>query len=516
MAFKTGYFEVPGKRLSLPLAGQTVEVDPANPAELFRREYADLETCLSAHRFAWVPIAGNAVDADWTAALWMAWVDTFGETTGGWPWHAYTASERAINIIDFCAVHGLPGGEGDLREMLSRHAQIISANLEYYGDHYTSNHLANNGRGLLRIGCALGDASWASLGARILIAEAGRIFGRSGVLREGSSHYHLLLTRNYLDAWQAAANCGLASAGLLGEIVERAISVLPALTLPGGMPLIGDVSPDAPPNYLTDYIAAVTSGERRRDPAPDGSAVRWTQSATAPSTASPDRLAADGWHRMGSGEWSALTFASPDGWPPMPGHGHQDLGSFELHAGRLPVIVDPGRGSYREDKYHKFYASADAHNAVTVNGAAAMPVNRPYYSDDFRETVVPDRPDMQRTRNGLRLVHSGFTRLRGIGAASREWEFSDRRVVIRDQIDGTGRHTVRLTFCSPLEAVKEDGDTVRLTGGGRNFRLASAAEATLQPRTAWHAYGEGNPATAAVFELSTELPVDLVSVLELV
>ena len=37
-----------------------------------------------------------------------------------------------------------------------------------------------------------------------MIAEAGRIFGRSGLLNEGSSHYHLLVTRNYIDAWLSA------------------------------------------------------------------------------------------------------------------------------------------------------------------------------------------------------------------------------------------------------------------------------------------------------------------------
>ena len=59
-------------------------------------------------------------------------------------------------------------------------------------------------RGLYRLGLDLGLDACADLGGLILVEEAGRIFLPSGVLREGSSHYHLLAARNYADAWLAA------------------------------------------------------------------------------------------------------------------------------------------------------------------------------------------------------------------------------------------------------------------------------------------------------------------------
>ena len=36
----------------------------------------------------------------------------------------------------------------------------------------------------------------------------------------------------------------------LGQIAGRALSVCPLFDLPGGLPLIGDISPDCPPDYL--------------------------------------------------------------------------------------------------------------------------------------------------------------------------------------------------------------------------------------------------------------------------
>ena len=65
-------------------------------------------------------------------------------------------------------------------------------------------------------------------------------------------------------------------------------------------------------------------------------------------------------------------FVPPDGWSPMPGHGHEDLGSFELHDGERPVIVDPGRGSYNDTEYCR----ARLHNYLTIDDVGPVAINR--------------------------------------------------------------------------------------------------------------------------------------------
>ena len=234
-----------------------VEVSAENPGLLFDRDYPDLEIMLGAHRFAWVPLAGPSLNPDWVNAIWNCWLKKFSADQTGWPWHAYTVAERAINIIDFASRFGLPGNPEDTVLSLARHAEIIQNNLEYFGDHYTSNHLSNNGRGLLRIGLALGLKEYADIGAKIMVAEAGRIFGRSGLLNEGSSHYHLLITRNYIDAWLAARPPGWTKHST-GRHRGTPVAAIPVLCLPGGLPLIGDISPDAPPTYFS----FLTSGKQ--------------------------------------------------------------------------------------------------------------------------------------------------------------------------------------------------------------------------------------------------------------
>lgn len=508
MGFSAGSFSAPTENTRISLPGKSVELSPDDPSALFAKTYDDIETLLGAHRFAWVPVAGEDLDPDWVASLWHCWSDGFGDGDSGWPWHAYTAAERAINIIDFARRFGLPGERDATVALLARHAEIIRSGLEYSGDHYTSNHLSNNGRGLLSIGTALGLRKFADTGAKIMVAEAGRIFGRSGVLREGSTHYHFLVTRNYIDAWLDARASGLDQTDTLREIAARALAAIPGLHLPGGLPLIGDISPDVKPEHLGKLHGADTPGawpanlsaSRQRDALSLLSEIR---------PVSPDRLAEDGWHRFGGHEWQVLSFAPPDGWPPMPGHGHHDLGSFELHDGAIPIIVDPGRGSYADPQYEV----AAVHNGVTIDGRSPTPVNRPYYATAFRERVVAAPPEMQRTRDGRVLSNAGFGYLKAVTSAEREWRFLETSVEISDRVGGRGRHSICRRFCTPL-AVTREADAVIMSTSSRSYRLLPGADFRLENITFWSAYGEGRPATQIISERHGSLPFDAVVTIE--
>jgi hypothetical protein len=501
----------PAQPLRVMLAGSPVEIAPDSPGAMFDRRSDDIETELAAHRFAWLPIAGAQVDPAWVAALWAAWLERHAEARTGWAWHAYTAAERAINILDYAQRHGLPGAEAQTLTVLAGHAEAIASSLEYFGDHYTSNHLSNNGRGLLRIGTALGMDGTARLGARIMTAEAGRIFGQSGVLREGSTHYHLLVTRNYIDAWLDAKSAGLEQAGMLRDVAERAVAAIPGLCLPGGLPLIGDISPDVSPAYLGRLCGGAADSDAWPAHLPDDrqKAAHALIEGAAGAPISPDKLAEDGWHRFGDHQWHALVYVPPDGWPPMPGHGHHDLSGFELHDGDVPVIVDPGRGSYCDPEY----AGAELHSGVTIDGARPTPLNRPYYTAAFRARIVGARPDMSRTQDGRILRHAGFSRLPRVGAAEREWRLLDDRVEILDRIDGRGRHRISWRFFTAAD-VQTTPDGIALTVADATYRLSSAIPATVSNAVRWREYGHGDPGRLVEFDHVVKLPYEFKTIIE--
>ncbi len=463
--------------LVLELAGLSLHLEPGDGTGLFKRRFDDVETLLSLHRFAWL---SNTSDPAWVAVLWRAWLEDFAEPSDDWPWHPYTASERAVNILAFARRHGLPGPADETIAVLATHAPAIAAALEYFGDHHTSNHLANNGRGLFILGLELGLPQAANIGARILVEEEKRIFTASGLLREGSSHYHLLYLRLYESAAIAAAQAGRTEAQALKAVASKARTAAQTfMMLPGGLPLIGDISPDISPAALLVMLdlKAVTGS-----------------------------CQSDGWLRFAQAPWSGLWHAAPDGFCHMPGHGHQDTGGFELHYQDEPVFIDPGRGSYGEHGTAALYRRTTMHNTLMLDDADAFPPNRPYYDENFRRHVAGPPTELALTEDGVRLNHHGFCRLARGGRHDRAWHFDGQRMTLQDRLEGRGQAVITRTLITPLQP-EVIGQRIIIRGKKATYTLdAGGDEITLEPVISWLAYGKGEPAHALCIKRNASLP----------
>ncbi|MBT3334627.1 MAG: heparinase II/III-family protein [Rhodospirillaceae bacterium] len=390
--------------------------------------------------------------------------------------------------------------------VLAAHATVIADRLEYFGDHHTSNHLSNNGRGLYLLGLELKLDKAASLGAEILCHEFDRIFSAEGVLREGSSHYQLLLTRNYAEAWLAAKRYERKEASMLKEFTLKALSAANAMTLPGGMPLIGDLSPDCSPAWLSGLLPGGTGGWLAGLVEDDVRAFLDLRRQIAP--ASSVALSAAGWHRLALGPFSMLAHVAPGGWSHMPGHGHQDIGGFELHYENEPVIVDPGRGSYGEEGEAAYYRSGAAHNGLMVDHASSFPPSRPYYDETFRRKIGGPVPQVEIETDTMTLVHHGFSRFPGVGAHKRCWHFAGNRLCVDDDLAGHSRHDLVRTIITPLKPRCVDGAIV-LAGQQKEYRLSWQGDVnkmSIEPVTCWHSYGAGTAAHAIRMKKCVSLP----------
>lgn len=506
--FKVLESTIPEASIQLPLPGLKLNLKPSEAKEVFHFPYSDIETLLALHRFAWLPLCGySTLSCNWAQTLWSIWRKNFGDTFDGWAWHPYTTAERAINILDLAEIHGLPTPVNDTLEVLNRHADLIFRRLEYYGDHNTSNHLSNNGRGLYRLGLAL-NIDWATeSGAIILEKESNRILGNSGILREGSSHYHLLIARNYIDSWLAARRYSRKEEPILKSIATKVLAVVPWLVLPGGMPLIGDISPDCPPEYLfglfgadTGWITGLVDDDKRAvlKLIEDNYSIDLKQ------------LTADGWHHFSYGPWTGLWHCAPKGWAEAPGHGHQDTGGFELHYNNIPLLVDPGRGEYGDTTSSTKYRSADVHNTLTISGNSPYPINKPYYDDTFRLSISGKPPRLTSIGNGVRISHNGFQRFAGIGEHIRQWKFAEKKMRIKDDIQGQGIQQITRRFITPLEP-KIDPDGVVLTYLGADFNQSfllrvPKAEVVITKMTLWRAYGIGSEGYSISLSHAASLP----------
>lgn len=489
----------PENPLDITLAGKKFRIAPGGETAFFAKTFADTEQLLAMHRFAWLPFSQSDEVAAWLNVLYRAWAEKFGVPEEGWAWHPYTAAERLINLLDFAGKYGLPAPISDTLQLIARHGPVITDSLEYFGEGQTGNHLANNGRGLYLAGLKLGLEEWTGVGAKILLEEAPRIFAPSGILGEGSSHYHLLAARWYVECWLAAITDDRPEKTQLSEIAGRALAVLSLFNFSGRFPLIGDISPDCPPGDLAGLIAGENTGWLGRLNGEDRGSLARLRARLPPSN--NDALAADGWLRRGVGKFSALWYMAPGGWAPMPGHGHRDYGSFELHHADTPVFVDPGRGSYGPIGDHDI--AATAHNSLSIDGAGPYPVNKPYYSREFRADITGDDPSLSYSENEVSMTTNAFSRLKNVGSWERVWKFSDAKVVITDHIDGKGRHSIGRYFHTSLP-VSYDGAEGDVRAGP--FLIRTDGTPALVSSRYWPAYGKSLPSSKLTYMGKVSLP----------
>ena len=487
----------PEKQLKLNLAGEPLAIEPGDERSLMERNFADTESLLALHRFAWISTLESECDPTWVNALWRVWIEVHSDPDAdGWAWHPYTTAERLINILAFAEQFGLPGPRERSLEVLSHHGPAIWKSLEYFGEINTGNHLTNNGRGLFLGGLGLGYEDWADRGGEILIRESRRIFAPSGILREGSSHYHLLVTRWYAECWLAAKAAGRPEAEKLGNIVEGALSQLPVFAMPGGLPLIGDVSPDCPPEYLAGLITGEKTGWLASLTEADFDIL---DKARRQLPFNPEQTAADGWRQKRMGKWSALWHTAPEGWSEQPGHAHHDFGSFELHYGRTPIVRDLGRRSYGSAGDQD--VASEAHNSLSVDKQGPYPSNKPYYSKEFRKAVSAGLPKVTETASSVTIESNSFSRIKNVGPWRRQWKFDEDGMAITDHIDGRGLHRIERHLHTTLPVSIQD-DHVAVGP----VKLVADGNAEIHPSAHWSAYGRREPATSITIVAEVELP----------
>ena len=144
-------------------------------------------------------------------------------------------------------------------------------------------------------------------------------------------------------------------------------------------------------------------------------------------------LLTDGWLRKDIYKWNSIWHISPDGWAPMPGHAHRDFGSFELHYGAKKIFHDCGRGSYGIAGAQD--VGSERHNSLTIDGTEPYPVNRPYYSSEFRQYVTGAKPQVVTSQDTVTISTKAFGRLKNIRKWTRTWKLSEKEVNITDKID---------------------------------------------------------------------------------
>ncbi len=185
------------------------------------------------------------------------------------------------------------------------------------------------------------------------------------------------------------------------------------------------------------------------------------------------------------------------------GHGHNDLLSFELVLGGVPVLVDPGCPVYSADlKTRNLFRGTAYHNTLRVDGEELAPMWGWWWIGD---DAVPF--DVAVSQHGefttIRASHGGYGRLPDPVIHTRMLRFSLSAGTLTGQ-DGLrcrGRHWIERFFrLAPFVTAILDENLARLTAKGKVWVLTWDEGSVAEIQEGWVSpeYGVKEPSSALV------------------
>jgi hypothetical protein len=479
--------------LILPLpSGETIRLSPGQTPAIAGFDTSSVGPAF--HGFAW---ASADPDGAALATLWPLWLASYAtEDRSQLAWAPDATAERALVLLDAGRRIGLPAPRQKTIEALAGHVAPLLASLGE-PDLPTARTI-RRGHALARLGLDLAMPELAGFGLTLVVEEATRLLGRSGMSKLGSTQHHLRLCHSLADLWLAARRQARIETADLELLLRQALAALSALTLQGHLPLIGDTIPTLPPDWLSGLIRGrPTAGWM--DTLPTGEKDALTRLRDESLLADLETLRTDGWLRLDVAGWSGLWHAEINGWKAEDGSGHQDLGSGELHFEGVPIFVDAGGCSLA-------HRSAAAHGGLQLDGLEPYPSDRPYYDDAFRQAVAGKPPQLKAEWDGASLAFHMLAGAAGLRDGVRHWHLDRSGLSLDDLLNGNGRYRIERRFVTPLAVSRESDGAVLLEGEGRRFRLSAEVPLAVSDTTMDLGYGHEKPVRLITAERSANLP----------
>ncbi|HLF25780.1 MAG TPA: alginate lyase family protein [Anaerolineae bacterium] len=434
-----------------------------------------------------------------------------------------------------------------LKSLLA-HGRYLDRNLEL---HVPNNHLLLEAKALAWLGLLFPEFKeakrWRRRGLNLLYREVRAQVGPDGVHGEQSTHYQRVIAGELLELLVLLENHRQPLAADIIAAFSRMVEFELWVTKPNGQaPLLSDAA-------LTDThlrFSAASAGpvflgrdDLRANAPPLDAAGIWLLGAQRinlpplrPLRSRPlgsRAFPAGGYFVMrtgGDAEAAYLVFdCGPFGYAPVPGHGHADALSFELHAGGQTLLADPGIYSASLGReWRNFFRGSRAHNTVVVDDqdqSLLLDTRRVYRpaSATLHAWRVDDRYDfVDGSHDGYLRLPEPITHRRQIFFAKPEYW------IMIDELTGHGRHTFDLYFHLLPDAepcLYADSQAVWIGNGHQpGLGIVPLATADLQaeiitgatePIQGWMSFdsGEKQPAPALRYRWVGQAPVQFCTVL---
>ena len=501
----------------------------------WHHRFDDMEITVSLHRWNWL-LRGLTDDAETLRrcdglALMRSWIsECLSDAAFGMD--AYSTGERIVNGSLFLLLSGEGTIPSDIAAAFRFMSRQVASHLEYHDSAQTGNHAFNNARALLFAGLITESSTAVDLAEAIARERLPNLVTADGFLREGSSHYQFLFARWVLEMlWMAERGKLHDLVALLKPYAAMLVSrcwfflVQQRSDDTWSIPLIGDVSPDFPPEWLIGLpwsslaLAVFDPGDVSGRPPSRG----WSDLFNAPGTRAATSLAplggafpASGWFRADDGPWTLFVRAEAGEGALEASHKHRDLGSFVLFECGSPLLVDIGRLDYTESALSRYGRSAVGHNTMLLDGLGPS-VDGPTWLAGGYSRVRADvtvAPGVEQTV--VTIKHDGFRRTGRNIRHERRLYLEHDKFVVQDRCEGSGSCHVRIRFhFAPGYELQSMTDGWAVVGSGDTFQVDRGLAAVVQSgqRTAlpgglfFPAYGQEQIARTLDLSADVSLPV---------
>ena len=428
-----------------------------------------------------------------------------------------------------------------LLRSLYLHGEFVATHLERAD--VNGNHYLCDGVGLVFLGSFFRRSrrarQWLAAGRDLVTREIFSQTTPDGVDFEQSTAYHRLVLEAFLTSYELLKRNGDDVPAACWSRLERMCEFVQAYTKPdGSTPLIGDADdgrvqmlgaqPVNDHRYLLSTAALIFARvDFKKTAGRCWEETFWLTGADAParfdampgdapplqSTAFPE----GGVYVLRGAGTHVVVDCAEVGLNGRGGHGHNDILSFELFMDGCNIVTDCGAYLYTASReWRNKFRSTEFHNSVQVDGEEVNRFIGPDALWQLRYDAVPEGAMLTRgsSADTFQGAHSGYRRLVSPVTHRREIVV-DRTtpcVVVRDRLDGEGRHTLAWRFhLDPQITAVVEGRDLKLSSRSRDVWLRSDLPDTftpaLEPGWVSPSYGVKVPATVVVWKGTATLPI---------
>jgi hypothetical protein len=478
--------------------------------------------------------------------------------------HWASGIELAIRLVSWSWALGFAGAaleltdttKGQVLAGIALQAAHLNSHLSEYSS--ANNHRIAEAAGLAMTGMLFPEfadaAAWKATGMAILSSELELQVSSDGVGREQAVHYHGEVLEWYLLVVAVDRRSGGAACQAWGDRLRKMAGFLELVTDEGNnVPEFGDSDDarivrlcEAPTNYYqslrTMAALLLDDGSVLRGDEPADETAFWLSDACdrekyPVSTPAGRHIAVfpqDGWviHRSpaagSAGVRAHLAFnCGALGYGTLAAHGHADALSIWLSVAGVPLLIDPGTGTYHEDaRVRRYFRSTAAHTTMEVDGQdQSVQMGATIWHSHARVALCfGDRP-AHRIAQGR---HLGYHRLADPVTHVRTILWYEPCVyAVVDTLLGMARHSLGQFWHTlpgtqvTLEGeraclIAREGAAIRLWTWSSVPTAVALVEGSTDPMLGWYspAYGKHLASPTLHRSCDAELPVSVVTIID--